>query len=86
MYSTKINHFAYKFGGFIVATNINCDTLKNHEEITLNKNDDTAGTQIPVMWQLIFITIPPAKPSSSAVNVFMPSSFVHFLELLEHEF
>ena len=71
---------------FILAVNINCGNLKYHEEITLNKDDDIAGTQIPLMWQLISITIPPAKPSSSAVNVCMPSSFVHFLELLEHEF
>ena len=78
--------FAHKFGRFILATYIRCDNFKNHEGITLNNDEDIAGTQIPLMWQLICIAIPPAKSSSSAVNVCMPSSFAHCLELLENEF
>ena len=54
-------HVAYKFGEFIVVTNSNNNTLNNHEKITLNKDDDIGGSQIPVMWQCISITIPLAK-------------------------
>ena len=36
-------------------------TLKNHLQITLNKDDDIAASQIPVMWQFISLTIPFAK-------------------------
>ena len=31
------------------------------KKITLNKNDDIGGSQISVMWQCVFITIPLAK-------------------------
>ena len=41
------SHVTYKFGVFIVVTNRN-NTLENHEEITLNKDDDIGGSQIPV--------------------------------------
>ena len=34
-----INHVAYKFWEFIVVTNRNNNTLENHEQITLNKDD-----------------------------------------------
>ena len=46
---TKINHVAYKFGEFIVVTNRNNNTLENHDKITLNKDDDIGGSQIPVI-------------------------------------
>ena len=36
----------------------NNNTLENREEITLNKDDDMGGSQIPVMWQCISSTIP----------------------------
>ena len=39
----------------------NNKTLENHEKLTLNKDDDIGGSQIPVMWQCISITIPLAK-------------------------
>ena len=39
----------------------NNNTLENHEKITLNKDDDIGGSQIPVMWQCIAITVPHAK-------------------------
>ena len=37
--------------------------METHEKITLNKADDihVGGSQIPVMWQCISITIPLAK-------------------------
>ena len=46
-----------------MVTNRNNNTLENHEQITLNKDDDiqVGGSQIPVMWQCISITIPLAK-------------------------
>ena len=44
-----------------MVTNRNNNTLENHEKITLNKDDDIEGSQIPVMWQCISITIPLAK-------------------------
>ena len=40
----------------------NNNALKNHEKMTLNKDDiHVAGSQIPVNWQCISITIPLAK-------------------------
>ena len=44
-----------------MVTNKNNKTLENHEQITLNKDDDIGASQIPVMWQCISITIPLAK-------------------------
>ena len=45
-----------------MVTNRNNNTLENHEQITLNKDDDDiGGSQIPAMWQCISITIPLAK-------------------------
>ena len=41
--------------------NRNNNTFENHDKITLNKDDDIGGSQIPVMWQCISITIPLAK-------------------------
>ena len=65
-----------------MVTNRNNNTLETHEQITLNKDDDihVGGSQISVMWQCISITIPLAKQ----IYACMPSSFVHFLELLMH--
>ena len=60
----------------------NNNTLENHEKNTLNKDDDIGGSQIPVMWQCISITIPLAKQVHLCKKLCMPSSFVHFLELL----
>ena len=37
-----------------MVTNRNNGTLENHEQITLNKDDDIGGSQIPVMWQMYF--------------------------------
>ena len=34
------------------------NTLKNHNNVVLNMKDDIGDSQIPVMWQCIFITIP----------------------------
>ena len=56
-----MNHIAYKFEEFFVVTNRNNNTLETHEKITLNKDDDIGGSQISVMWQCIYITIPLAK-------------------------
>ena len=83
---TKHSHVAYKFSEFVVVTNRNNNTLENHENITLNKDDDLGGSQIPVMWQCISITIPLVKLVHLCKNLCMPSSFVHFLELLIHAF
>ena len=69
--------------------NKNNNTLESHEKIALNKDDDMGGSQIPVMWQRISITIRLAKQVHLCIkikNVCMPSSFVHFLELLMHAF
>ena len=46
-----------------MVTNRNNNTLGNHDKITLNKDDDIGGSQIPVtcMWQCISITILLAK-------------------------
>ena len=48
-----------------MVTNRNNNTLENHEKkITpnkINKDDDIGGSQIPVIWQCISITIPLAK-------------------------
>ena len=41
--------------------NLNNNTLKTHEKITLNKDDAIGESQISVMWQCISITIPLAK-------------------------
>ena len=40
-----------------MATNKN----NNHEQITLNKDGDIGGSQIPVMWQCISHTTPLGK-------------------------
>ena len=37
------------------------NTFENHEKITLNKGNDIRGSQIPVLWQCISMTIPLAK-------------------------
>ena len=34
--------------------NRNNNILENHEQITLNKDDDIVASQIPVMWQMYF--------------------------------
>ena len=39
----------------------NNNTMGNHEQIILNKDDDIRGSQISVMWHCISITIPLAK-------------------------
>ena len=44
-----------------MVTNRNNNTLENYEKITLNKDDDIGGSQIPAMWPCISITIPLAK-------------------------
>ena len=44
-----------------MVTNRNNNTFENHDKITLNKDDDIGGSQIPVMWQCISIIIPLAK-------------------------
>ena len=41
-----------------MVANRNNNTLENHEQITLNKDDDIGESQIPVMWQSISIKIP----------------------------
>ena len=43
--------------GIYCGTNMNNNTLENHEQITLNTDDDI-GSQIPVIWQCLSITIP----------------------------
>ena len=44
-----------------MVTNRNNNSLENNEKITLNKDDDIGGSQIPVMWRCISITISLAK-------------------------
>ena len=44
-----------------MAKDRNNNTLENHEQITLNKDDDIGSSQIAVKWQCISITIPLAK-------------------------
>ena len=44
-----------------MVTKRNNITFENHDKITLNNDDDIGGSQIPVMWQCISITIPLAK-------------------------
>ena len=70
----------------MVTNRNNNDTLEIMKTYTLNKDDDIRGSQIPVMWQCISITIPLAKQVHLCENVCMPSSFVNFTELLIHAF
>ena len=64
----------------------NNNTLENHEQIILNKDDDIGGSQISVMWQCISITIYHLLNKFICVKCMHASSFVHFLELLMHAF
>ena len=53
------------------------------KKITLNKDDDIGGSQIPVMWQCISFTIPLAKQVHLCkIYACLPLLFMHFNEKL----
>ena len=76
---------------------MNNNTLETREQITLNKDDDiyrSGASQISVMWQCIFITIPLAKQGlrlspfprvETRFNTHNQNAFANaFLELLRY--
>ena len=52
---------------------------ENHEQITLNKDDDIAASQIPVMWQCISITIHNNKcPESCKCQIIFQETLISY--------